>query len=55
MKVNFEAEVIEVKARKTASGDKEFRITLVTDNADVVIIEQAIANYPVKVDLQESA
>lgn len=54
MKIVFEAEIIEVKAKKVVSGDKEFRITLVTDNPQAIGLEEAIANYPVQVTFQES-
>lgn len=52
-KYGFNAEVIEVKARKTASGDKEVRITLVTDESKALELQQAISNYAVSVKMEE--
>lgn len=52
--ITFEAEVIEVKAKKVVSGDKEFRITLVTDDKSAINLEEAIATYPVKISIEES-
>lgn len=48
----FEAEIIEVKARKTASVDKEIKIVLVTDNEIAMELQKYIANDAVKVEIK---
>lgn len=51
--VIFEAEVIEVKVRKTASVDKEIKITLITDNVEALKLQEYIADRPVVIDIKE--
>ena len=52
MKIQFNAEIIEVKAKKTASVDKEISIRLVTDNEEALKLQSAIANESVKVSVE---
>lgn len=51
--IDFEAEVIEVKARKTASLDKEIRITLITNSEEALKLQDAIANYSIKISAEK--
>lgn len=50
--VNFEAEIIEVKVKKTASVDKEIKIVLVTDNVQAIELQKYIAEKAVKVNIE---
>lgn len=49
--MKFNAEVIEVKVKKTASVDKEIKIVLVTDEAQALELQQYIADKAVKVTI----
>lgn len=49
--IEFTAEVIEIKAKKTASLDKEFRVVFITENPDVLQLNEAISNYVVRVKI----
>ena len=49
----FEAEVIEVKVRKTASVDKEIKITLLTDNEEALTLQAYIADKSIKLTIDE--
>lgn len=51
--MNFQAEVIEVKVRKTASIDKEIKITLITDNIESLKLQKYIAESTVEIDIKE--
>ncbi len=51
-KISFEAEIIEVKSRKTASNDKEFRVILLTDFPNVLQLEKYIAEKTVNVEIK---
>lgn len=51
MKISFEAEVLEIKAKRTASVDKEIVIRFVTDNEEALKLQSAIAQSPVKVTI----
>lgn len=50
----FEAEVIEVKARKTASVDKEIKIVFITDNEIALELQQYIANNTVTIQVDNN-
>ena len=47
----FEAEVVEVKAKKSASTDKEISLRLITDNEAVLALQAAISKDIVKVEV----
>lgn len=49
MQVNFEAEVIQVQVKKTASVDKVIRIVLETDQVEAMKLQEAIADKSVKI------
>lgn len=51
MTITFNAEVVEVKAKKTASVDKEIVIRFVTDNAEAMKLQSAIAEAAVRVSI----
>lgn len=42
--MTFEAEIVEVRAKKTASVDKEIKIVLVTDKEEALELQKYIAN-----------
>mgnify|MGYP003443363075 CR=1 FL=1 len=48
----FTAEIIEIKAKKLASGDKSFRLILETDQ-DITELQKYIAEAIVKVEIKE--
>lgn len=50
--IEFTAEVIEVKAKKTTSNDCEYRVVLVSENERVLELQQAIAESIVKVKIE---
>lgn len=49
MKINFEAEVVQVQVKKTASVDKLVRIVLETDETVALQLQEAIAKNSVKI------
>lgn len=51
--MKFEAEVTEVKVRKTASVDKEITIKLVTDNIEALKLQAYITEKPITIDIDE--
>lgn len=50
--ITFPAEVIKLEAKKLASGDKGYRLTLETDNPEVVKLEKFIAEQVVSVEVK---
>ena len=50
----FEAEVIEVKARKTASVDKEIKIVFLTDNEQALELQRYIARDSITVQVDKT-
>lgn len=55
MNLQFNAEVVEVKVRKLTSGDKMVRIVLETDQENSILLQEAIAQYPVQIEVKEYA
>jgi hypothetical protein len=51
--IQFEAEIIEIKAKKLASNDKGFRVIFETDNPVVVELQKYIADMTVKVEVHD--
>lgn len=52
MKLIFDAEVVRVLAKRTASVDKEIVIQFVTDNEEALKLQSAIARDAVKVTIE---
>lgn len=50
--MRFKAEVIKVEAKKTASLDREIRITLTTEDPESLKLQDAISNYIVEVNAE---
>lgn len=48
----FKAEITEVKAKKLASGDKEFKLTLITNDPKCLSLQQYIAEDVVTVEVK---
>ena len=51
--ITFEAEVIETRARKTASMDKVIRIVLETDQIQALELQKYIADKTVIVEVKD--
>lgn len=49
--MKFEAEVVEVKVRKTASVDKEIKIVLVTNQEQALELQKYIANDSLTIEV----
>ncbi len=49
----FDVEVIEVKAKKTASMDRLYRLVLETNQPAVLELEKFIAENTIKVEVKE--
>lgn len=52
MAVTFPAEVIEIKAKKLASGDRSYRIILETDNPECLQLQKYIAEQVVMIKVE---
>lgn len=52
--MKFTAEVKEVKASKTASNDCEYRVVLITDDAQVLKLNKYIANETIEVEINNA-
>lgn len=52
MTTSFEAEVIQVQAKKTGL-DKVFKLVLETDNPQVLKLQDYICNTTVKIEVKE--
>lgn len=53
MKLKFEAEIIEIKVKKTASNDKEVKIILVSNDDTITKLKQYIAEDTVMVEVSK--
>lgn len=52
MKIIFDAEVVEVKTRKTVSVDREITIKLVTNQIDALQLQEVIAESAVTIEVE---
>jgi hypothetical protein len=52
MAIQFQAEIIEVKAKKLASGDKSYRVILETDQEEAIELQKFIAESVVTVEVK---
>lgn len=50
--MKFIAEIIKIEARKTASLDKIFKLTIETDQ-DITALQRYIATEPVEIEVKE--
>ena len=50
--MEFEAEVLEVKARKAASLDREIRVVLITDQEQALELQKYIGKDTVMVEVK---
>ena len=48
----FEAEIIEIKVKKTVSNDKEFKLVLLTSDEKVLLLQSKIANDTINVTIE---
>jgi hypothetical protein len=51
--MNFKAEIIEIKVKKTLSMDREFRLVLTTDNPVVLNLQDKIASDTIDIEIHE--
>ena len=49
--ITFEAEITEIKVKKTVSNDKEFKLILLTDNEKVLELQRFIANDTITITI----
>ena len=49
--IKFSAEVIEVKVKKLASGDKSVRVVLETDQSEALLLQKFISETTVNVEI----
>ena len=50
--VQFEAEVTEIKVKKTVSNDKEFKLVLLTSDEKVLELQSKIANDTITITIE---
>lgn len=51
-KITFEAEVKQITVNKTISNDKEFKLILLTNNPEVLLLQDKIANDVIKITIE---
>jgi hypothetical protein len=50
--ITFQAEIKQISATRTVSNDKEIKIVLLTDNAEVLQLQEKIAQDTVKITIE---
>jgi hypothetical protein len=50
--ITFEAEITEIKVKKTVSNDKEFKLILLTSDEKVLILQSKIANDTINITIE---
>ena len=50
--ITFEAEITEIKVKKTVSNDKEFKLVLLTNDEKVLDLQQFIASDTIKITIE---
>jgi hypothetical protein len=50
--ITFEAEITEIKVKKTVSNDKEFKLVLLTNDSKVLELQEKIANDTITITIE---
>jgi hypothetical protein len=50
--ITFEAEITEIKVKKTVSNDKEFKLILLTSDEKVLLLQSKIANDTINITIE---